>query len=55
LNESQLEELRWELSKVLTEDADLMIIQLCPRCAKRVVDSRGITEWKKDPVTFEIL
>jgi CRISPR-associated protein Cas2 len=55
LNETQLEELRWKLSQVLTEEDDLMILQLCPRCAKRVIDSRVTTEWEKDPISFEVL
>ena len=55
LNKTQLEELRWELSRVLTEEDDLMILQLCPTCAKRVIDSRGTTEWKNDPIGYEIL
>ena len=55
LSKTQLEELRWELSQVLTEEDDLMILQLCPSCAQRVIDSRGTTEWKKDPKGYEIL
>jgi CRISPR-associated protein Cas2 len=55
LNKTQLEELRWELSKVLTEEDDLMILQLCPSCAKRVIDSRGTSKWENDPTGYEIL
>jgi CRISPR-associated protein Cas2 len=50
----QLESLRWELSKVLVEDDDLMIVRLCPGCAQRVIDSRGEEKWKALPIQFEI-
>ena len=55
LNKTQLEELRWELSKVLTDEDDVMILQLCPSCSKRVIDSRGTIDWKNDPLGYEIL
>ncbi len=54
-NKTQLESLRLELSKILDEEEDdLMIARLCPTCAKRVIDSRGEDHWKKPPLAFEI-
>lgn len=54
MNKTQLEALRWELSKILTEDDDLMIARLCQGCAQRVLDSRGVDKWKKPPSSFEV-
>ena len=31
------------------------ILQLCPSCSKRVIDSRGTTDWENDPIGYEIL
>jgi CRISPR-associated protein Cas2 len=53
-NKTQLEALRWELGSILTEEDDLMIARLCPGCAQRVLDSRGVEQWKKPPASFEI-
>lgn len=55
MSRTQLEELRWELGKILTEEDDLMIVRLCQGCAQRVTDSRGEEAWKKAPPRFEIL
>ena len=55
LTKIQLEELRWELSQILTEEDDLMILQLCPSCAQKVIDSRGSKEWRIDSKGYEIL
>lgn len=54
-NPTQLEALRWELSKILHDEDDLMIARLCPGCAQRVLDSRGEDKWKKPPEKFEII
>jgi CRISPR-associated protein Cas2 len=53
-NKTGLENLRWELSKILKEEDDLMIARLCPSCAQRIVDSRTEVNWKKPPEKFEI-
>jgi len=54
MNKTRLEALRWELSKVLEEEDDLMIVRLCPSCAQRVIDTRGTDQWKEPPPRFEI-
>jgi CRISPR-associated protein Cas2 len=51
---AQIEALRWELSKILDKEDDLMIARLCQGCAQRVVDSRGEEKWKEKPASFEI-
>ena len=54
LSATQLESLRHELAKVLKGEDDLLIVRLCPGCAKRVMDSRGGDEWGKPPPSFEV-
>ena len=54
MNKTQMEALRWELSKILKDEDDLMIAQLCPSCAQRVLDSRDKDKWKKPQWSFEI-
>lgn len=54
MNKTRLEALRWELSKILTDDDDLMIVRLCPGCAQRVIDSRGTNQWTEPLPKFEM-
>ncbi len=55
LSPRQLEELRWRLAEVLTEEDDLLIVRICSSCAKRVIDSREDGNWDSGPPPFEIL
>jgi len=50
----QMEELRWELGKILTEEDDLMVVRLCPGCAQRVIDTREGNNWKEAQPAFDI-
>ena len=54
MNKTRLEALRWELCKILTEEDDLMIIRLCPGCARRIIDTRKDETWDKPASKFEI-
>lgn len=54
LSRKQLEELRWELEKILHDEDDLMIARLCDSCAKRVIDSRDESMWKRPVPSFEV-
>ncbi|HOI96559.1 MAG TPA: CRISPR-associated endonuclease Cas2 [Syntrophobacter fumaroxidans] len=55
MNRTRLEAMRWELSKVLKdEEDDLMIVRLCPACARRVIDSRGSEPWTEPPSRFQV-
>ncbi len=53
-NKRQIESLRFDLSKVMADEDDLMIAKLCSTCARRVVDSRGEDKWKNQPPAFEV-
>ena len=54
LTRTQMESLRREIEKILTEEDDLMIVRLCQRCADRVCDSRPEVDWTKPNPRFEI-
>ena len=54
LSRAQMESLRREIEKILTEEDDLMIVRLCQSCAKRVSDSRPEVDWTKPTPQFEI-
>lgn len=54
MNKTEHEELRFTLGRILTQEDDLMIVRLCPGCAKRILDSRGDVDWKNPPDPFEI-
>jgi CRISPR-associated protein Cas2 len=54
MSKTQLEKLRWQLTEVMDEEDDLMIVRLCPSCAKRVIDSRDEEKWKKETPSFEV-
>ena len=55
LTRTELEELRWELEKILEDEDDLMFVHLCPACAARV-DVRGEERgWSGNPDRFDIL
>lgn len=54
MNKTRLEALRWDLSRILKAEDDLMIVRLCPGCAQRVIDSRGSEIWREPPSKFEV-
>ena len=57
VTDKKLEKIRWELSEVLSEVDDLLIIPLCSRCSGKVNTlSRGDrSDWGDNPPTFEVL
>lgn len=54
---TKLEKIRWELSEILAEEDELLIIPLCERCARKIDQlSRGNhSDWSDPPPRFEIL
>jgi CRISPR-associated protein Cas2 len=54
LTRTKLADLRWRLSKILEDDDSLLIVRLCPSCAQRVIDSRGLECWSQPPAKVEI-
>jgi len=55
LTERELERLRWELTKTMEKEDDLLIIGLCASCGARVSERHGDDKWKEKPTSFEIV
>jgi CRISPR-associated protein Cas2 len=57
LSDTSLEQLRWELAKLMEDEDSLLVIPLCPRCAGRVPkhSTGDQSQWAEPPPTFEIL
>ncbi len=49
LDDVQVEQLRWELSRVMAVDDSLLIVDLCPTCATNVISRNHVEGWQ-DPV-----
>ena len=47
--------MRWELSKVMEPEDDLLIVELCPSCAGRVVSRNDVKDWTVEPPRFQIV
>lgn len=55
LDDRGLERLRWELERAMAPEDRLLIIDLCPRCAERVVDRAEQDGWGGEAPTHLIL
>lgn len=55
LRPRELERLQWELTKLLDQDDDLLIIGLCSDCACKVRSRNWKTDWTLEERTFEIV
>ncbi len=55
LTERELERLRWELTKKMEKEDDLLIIGLCPNCGARISERQGDDKWKEIPASFEVV
>lgn len=55
LSVEDYERLNWELSQILAEEDDLLLIEICGHCAKRIRDSSGKTDWTEDETTYDIV
>jgi len=57
LDQQTLEKLHWELSKIMTNEDDLLVIPLCPSCAGRVpIHSSGEqSSWAEPAATYRIV
>ncbi len=54
LTSEDLERMNWELTKILTEEDDLLIVEICSRCASRIRDSSGRTDWDLEVKSYEV-
>lgn len=55
LDDKQTEHLRWRLAKVMASEDRLLIVDLCPTCAHRVVSCNHVDGWSVEPPTFRIV
>jgi CRISPR-associated protein Cas2 len=50
-----LERLKWELTKIMEPDDDLLIIGLCANCAEKVHRRDCNETWADQVTTFEVI
>lgn len=55
LDDRETERLRWRLAQVMSEDDSLLVVDLCPGCAHKVVTRNHVAGWTEEPPTFRIL
>ena len=53
LSKLQMEKLRWELEKMLTEDDKLLILTLCHACEQHVATQNRPESWRDESSTFD--
>jgi len=58
LNQTQMQQLRWELTEVLAPEDDVLIIPLCSRCAGGIQTTHSTInkpDWPDAPESFIIV
>lgn len=55
LSKRQMERLRWELKKIMTQEDDLLIIGICDACVKKICQARNQREWPSEIEGFKII
>ena len=55
LSVTEMERLRWELERILSDEDDLMFVHLCPRCAGRIQEKGKDTGWSQPAPRFNVL
>lgn len=55
LDDRQLESLRWQLARILAPEDRLLVVDLCPGCASRVIAKNHVEGWSDVPASFAIV
>ena len=55
LSKTEMEQLRWELEQILSDEDDLMFVHLCPHCAGRVQEKGKEGDWTQPVHRYDIL
>lgn len=55
LDDRETERLRWRLAQVMAPEDALLIVDLCPRCARNVIARNHVDGWAEEPPTFRII
>lgn len=50
-----IERLKWELTKIMAPEDDLLIIGLCEKCSDRISRRNFDERWREDITTYEIV
>lgn len=55
LGKRQIERLKWELTKIMDEEDDLLIIGICAKCSNRIHRRNADETWADEVKTYEIV
>jgi CRISPR-associated protein Cas2 len=55
LDSRAIERLRWRLSRVMSPEDNLLVVDLCPTCASNVIARNQVDGWETRPPTFRII
>jgi len=55
LDDRESERLRWRLASVMDPKDALLIVDLCPSCARKVVSRNHVAGWSEAPPPFRIV
>ncbi len=55
LDDLETERLRWRLAKVMAPEDSLLVLDLCPGCARRVIARNQVQGWAAEPPSFRIV
>lgn len=55
LTERELERLRWELSRIMKEEDELMVLHLCDRCVEHCRVDNPRMSWPERTPTYKIV
>lgn len=55
LTKRGLERLKWELTKIMDKEDDLLIIGLCANCAEKIHRRSSRETWADEVKTFEVI
>jgi CRISPR-associated protein Cas2 len=55
LDDREMEKLRWQLAEVMAPEDALLVLDLCPRCASKVISRNHVEGWTEEVSTFRIV
>ena len=55
LTERDVARLRWELSRIMQPEDELLIVRSCNACIEKVEILSSKTSWPKEEIQFEII
>lgn len=55
LDDQQVEQLRWELSRVMDPEDSLLIVDLCPTCSSNVISRNHVEGWHDAAPSFLVI